>query len=103
MTGTAESGDGIDCCPECHMPLTMHHDPGCGQPCGRCEASRPEAGQFAVTIRIDRPDGQFATSTCLVPGDMMTSIDRGVVRHMVTDKVMAGFVSTYQRAAELPE
>lgn len=25
-------------CPECHMPLTMHHNPGCTQPCGPCEA-----------------------------------------------------------------
>jgi hypothetical protein len=30
-------------CPECHMPLTMHHDPGCPQPCGRCAARAAEA------------------------------------------------------------
>lgn len=102
-TGPEADDDGIERCPECHMPLTMHHDPGCNQPCGRCEASRPEAGTFRVAIRIERPDGQFVTSETTVPADLMTAIDRGVTRHAETTKVMAGFVDAYRRAAELPE
>ena len=33
----------------------------------------PEPGKFAVTIRIERGDGQFVTSSRLVPADLLTS------------------------------
>jgi hypothetical protein len=46
--------------PDCHMPLTMHHDPRCSQPCGRCEARKaadPEvAAMAAVIAAMDRLD-----------------------------------------------
>lgn len=63
----------------------------------------PGPGQFAVTIRIDRPDGQFVTSTTLVPADLMSRPEPDLAQQMATDKIAAGFVSAYQRAAELPE
>jgi hypothetical protein len=39
-------------CPDCHMPLTMHHDPGCSQPCGACEAA-PRRYTFTRDQLID--------------------------------------------------
>jgi hypothetical protein len=27
-------------CPECSVLLELHHDPGCTQPCARCEAAK---------------------------------------------------------------
>lgn len=63
----------------------------------------PGPGQFAVTIRIDRPDGQFVTSTTLVPSDLLDRADPDLAQQMAASKVTAGFVSAYRRAAELPE
>lgn len=65
----------------------------------------PGPGQFAVTIRIDRPDGQFVTSTRLVPDDLLgdgEGID-GRLWYTATAEIGAKFVSAYQRSAELPE
>ena len=39
-------------CPECHMPLTMHHDPACSQPCGACAAA-PRRYSFTRDQLID--------------------------------------------------
>lgn len=63
----------------------------------------PGPGQYAVTIRIDRPDGQFVTSTTLVPGDLMSRPEPDLAQQMATDKIAAGFVQAYRRVAELPE
>lgn len=38
--GCAAADDEAGRCPECRMPLTMHHDPGCSRPCGKCEAAK---------------------------------------------------------------
>jgi hypothetical protein len=35
-------------CPECRMPLTMHHDPGCSQPCGRCETRKGSDAELSA-------------------------------------------------------
>lgn len=58
-----------------------------------------EPGKFRVTIRIERPDGQFVTSSRLVPDDLMARPD--LAQQMMTDDITAGFVQAYRRAAEL--
>ena len=45
--GCAPADDEADRCPECRMPLTMHHDPGCSRPCGRCEERKAEQAEEA--------------------------------------------------------
>lgn len=39
-------------CPECHMPLTEHHDPGCSKPCGRCEEVERQRWVSDVKARL---------------------------------------------------
>src|SRR5581483_12002015 len=63
----------------------------------------PGPGQFAVTIRIDRPDGQFVTSVTTVPADLMTRPDPDLAQEMAAGKITGGFIAAYRRAAELPE
>ena len=72
---------------------------------GRLGDMTPGPGQFAVTIRIDRPDGQFVTSTRLVPSDLLGDGEGIDTRlwYTATAEIGAKFVSAYQRAAELPE
>lgn len=42
-----------DRCPECHMPLTMHHEPGCSRPCERCaESNARKAEEARRTLRL---------------------------------------------------
>lgn len=52
--GCAPADAEADHCPECHMPLTMHHDPGCSRPCGRCkeklEAKIAQAARLTVCL-----------------------------------------------------
>jgi len=39
--------------PECHMPLTLHHDPGCSRPCGRCQERKAgDAEEARLTVRV---------------------------------------------------
>ena len=91
-------------CPECGIPLTMHHDPGCSQPCGRCAAARPPAGKFRVTIRVERPDGQFVTSSRLIPDDLIApGPDTSVMQDWAVGEVGSAFVSAYHHAAGLPD
>ena len=63
----------------------------------------PEPGKFAVTIRIERSDGQFVTSSRLVPADLMTRPEPDLAQQMVTGNIADQFVAAYRRAAELPE
>lgn len=51
----AAGGDGPRC-PDCGVPLSMHHDPGCGEPCGACEASKARS-----TVTVTAPDGAEIT------------------------------------------
>lgn len=39
-------------CPDCHMPLTMHHDPMCSQPCGRCQERKAADPELTAVARI---------------------------------------------------
>lgn len=44
---------GPDRCPECCMPLTMHHEPGCSKSCGQCEERKArDAEEARRTIRL---------------------------------------------------
>lgn len=64
----------------------------------------PPEGKFRVTIRVERPDGQFVTSSRLVPADLLTSGgDNGIDQDWAVREVGAAFVGAYKRAAELPE
>ena len=91
-------------CPECSMPLTMHHDPGCSQPCGRCAAARPPAGKFRVTIRVERPDGQFVTSSREIPAGLMAEGVAGEeLAYLAAGDIAGQFLGAYRRAAELAE
>jgi hypothetical protein len=65
------------------------------------DAVTVEPGKFRVTIRIERPDGQFVTSSRLVPDDLMARPGPDLAQQMVTDDITAGFVQAYRRAAEL--
>jgi hypothetical protein len=62
---------------------------------------RPDASHFMVTIRIERGDGQHATSSRLIPADLMAQ-SRTVKLAVVRD-ISEGFMQAYERAAELPE
>lgn len=68
---------------------------------GRLGDMTPGPGQFAVTIRIDRPDGQFTTATRLVPDDLTP--DDPPLWYLAAGDIAGKFVSAYRRAAELPE
>jgi hypothetical protein len=63
----------------------------------------PPEGKFRVTIRIERPDGQFVTSETTVPSDLMSRPDPDRAQEQATAKIAGGFVATYRRAAELPK
>ena len=66
--------------------------------------SPPAEGKFLVTIRVERSDGQFVTSSRLLPDDLLTSGgDDGLSQDWAVREVGAAFVSAYRRAAELPE
>lgn len=59
--GCAPADGEADHCPECHMPLTMHHDPGCSRPCGRCkeklEAKIAQAARLTVCLPAYMDEG----------------------------------------------
>lgn len=64
----------------------------------------PPPGKFRVTIRIERPDAQFVTSSRLIPGDLLT--DPGPDSSQITpvmEDILGAFVSAYHRAAELAD
>lgn len=63
----------------------------------------PGPGQYAVTIRIDRPDGQCVTSVTLVPADLLERANPDLAQEIVTAKIAGGFTDAYRRAAELSE
>jgi len=68
------------------------------------ETDVPPAGKFRVTIRIERPDGQFVTSSRLLRDDLLTAGgDTGAEQDWAVREVGAAFVGAYQRAAELPD
>jgi hypothetical protein len=62
-------------------------------------------GRFRLTVRPERADGQFTTSTTTVPGDLLDDTDQwhhirfGLAREKAGD----GFSEAYRRLAELPE
>lgn len=55
-------------CPDCRMPLDMHHDPMCSQPCGRCTgAPVPHRLLLADTRRgriYEEVTGEPAAEAC---------------------------------------
>jgi hypothetical protein len=54
-------------CPECRMPLTMHHEPGCSRRCGRCEECKArDAGEARLTVRLPGYMGDGAVHVALV-------------------------------------
>lgn len=62
----------------------------------------PPEGRFRVTIRIDRPDGQFVTSVREIPADLFS--DPGDARPAVyVLEIQRGFLDACRRAAELAE
>ena len=63
----------------------------------------PPPGKFRVTIRIERPDGQFVTSSRLIPGDLLVRPEPDLAQQVVTDNIADAFVAAYRRAAELSE
>jgi transcriptional regulator with XRE-family HTH domain len=64
----------------------------------------PPAGKFRVTIRVERPDGQFVTSSRLLRDDLLTAGgDEGMEQDWAVREVGAAFVGAYRRAAELPD
>ena len=64
----------------------------------------PEPGKFRVTIRIERSDGQFVTSSRLIPNDLLSAgDDRGIMQDWAVREVGGAFVSAYRRAAALPD
>ena len=66
--------------------------------------SPPPPGKFLATIRIERPDGQFVTSSRLIPDDLIApGADHGAMQDWALREIGAGFVSAYHRAAALPE
>ena len=70
------------------------------------EEMTPTPGKFRVTIRIDRPDGQFVTSFREVPADLLSpggGADEGAAQDWAVRDIGAAFVDAYRRAAELPE
>ena len=66
--------------------------------------SPPPDGKFLVTIRIERSDGQFVSSSRLIPGDLLKG-DSNDTRlwYLATAEMGAKFVSAYERAADLPD
>ncbi|HEV2452010.1 MAG TPA: hypothetical protein VGS62_08790, partial [Streptosporangiaceae bacterium] len=71
---------------------------------GRAGGMTPPPGKFAVTVRIERPDGQFVTSSRLIPDDLITSGgDKSAMQDWTLREVGSAFVSAYHRAAELAE
>lgn len=53
---------GVPRCGECGMPLSMHHDPGCSQPCEACE-----------TVRRRVPGKRMAITGCALLGAVIAS------------------------------
>jgi hypothetical protein len=69
----------------------------------RAGGMTPPPGKFAVTIRVERPDGQFVTSSRLIPGDLLIRPEPDLAQEIVTDHIADAFVAAYRRAAELAE
>jgi hypothetical protein len=65
----------------------------------------PPEGRYRVTIRVERPDGQFVTSSRLLPDNLLGSggADDGIAQDWAVREIGAAFVGAYRRAAELPE
>lgn len=63
----------------------------------------PPPGKFRVTIRVERPDGQFVTVSRLIPGDLLLRPEPDSVQEIVTENISDAFVGAYRRAAELPD
>lgn len=61
----------------------------------------PQPGQLLVTIRIERPDGQFVTSSRFVPDDLAADDSAAGLWYLATAEIGAKFVSAYQQAAKL--
>jgi hypothetical protein len=60
--------------------------------------------KFMVTIKIERPDGQFVNSVCLVPGNLIDRTgDHDQDQGMTTRKITTEFTAAYIRCAGLPE
>ena len=66
--------------------------------------SPPAEGKFLVTIRIERPDGQFVTSSRLLRDDLLSvPLSMAAEQDWAVREIGAAFVGAYRRAAELPE
>lgn len=63
----------------------------------------PPEGKFRVTIRVERPDGQFVTSSREIPADLMTRPVSEELAYLAAGDIAGQFLSACRRAAELPE
>ena len=66
----------------------------------------PKPGRFTVTVRIERPDGQFITATRTVPDNLLApgaGADEGIAQDWAVREIGSAFVAAYRRAAELPD
>ncbi len=59
--------------------------------------------QFMVTIKVERSDGQFASSTRMVPSNLMDGGDHDLDQDTATRWVGGGFAEAYVRCAGLAE
>lgn len=62
-------------------------------------------GKVRLTVRLERADGQFVTSTTTVPDDLLddTGMNRHVRHDLARDEAADGFSEAYRRLMELPE
>jgi hypothetical protein len=60
----------------------------------------PEPGKYLITIRVERPDGQFVTSSRLVPAGLL--LEPRLVQGEAIREVGNEFIRAYRRAADLP-
>lgn len=63
----------------------------------------PPEGRYRVTIRVERPDGQFVTSSREIPADLMAAPLSEELAYLAAGDIAGQFLSAYRRAAELPE
>ena len=61
-------------------------------------------GRFRVTIRVERPDGQFVTSSRDIPADLLDGPFIDDPRPSVYGlEISRAFLAAVRRAAELPD
>lgn len=85
-------------CPECHVPLSMHHDPMCSQPYGKCEAAK-----VTPTLTVATPRGADVLAASewdrLNGGGLLASDNNG---NLVAEYAPGGWHGVVKDSARAP-